>query len=402
MSHSVYAAMHTMVSLGKLDPPASNTADFVKKVNDIFDFVNIRCGKDKRKAYSGSEKENDYLNRSIDTVSHWYIMRKKNRYVPPCFSGLVQFLNVLKCLCKDLVYDGPFKFILSGRINQDCIENLFSQVRSKGGHRFNPSAREFRYAYRNLCTNMLLASIPTANCDFDKDELLICLSTMSKTSKTSDALSNTSPKPGSSHSSNSTPRKRKLECVDGTESECKKSKTSHIDIISITDFQLPNIVKNVVAYIAGYLIRKFKQFECEKCLEMLTSSSNESTVVPQHLLLTHYKVFKHKPQQAFGSLYVPSENFLGYLERVEGVFEKHVSDMLSCDKILGTMLNTVHKYVPNVLVEFCEKHNDGAYLDFLLRLYLRCRLHYYCKFESKKLVESKGKRNKKAQILENE
>ena len=46
----------------------------------------------------------------------------------------------------DLVVSGPLASLTSGRFNQDCVENLFSQIRARGGHRFNTSAREFRFA----------------------------------------------------------------------------------------------------------------------------------------------------------------------------------------------------------------------------------------------------------------
>ena len=77
-------------------------------------------------------------------------------------------------------------YLLTGCINQDCLENLFSQVRCKGGHRFNTSAREFAFAYRSLTTSMLINPIQSANCIDDQDDLLVSLSNLSKTS-TNDA-----------------------------------------------------------------------------------------------------------------------------------------------------------------------------------------------------------------------
>ena len=40
--------------------------------------------------------------------------------------------------------ENNIKFLLTNRLNQDCIENLFAAIRSKGGHLNNPDPQEFR------------------------------------------------------------------------------------------------------------------------------------------------------------------------------------------------------------------------------------------------------------------
>ena len=47
-------------------------------------------------------------------------------------------------------------FLLTRRLNQDCIENLFSVIRSKGAARDNPDASQFRAALRQVCPNVQL------------------------------------------------------------------------------------------------------------------------------------------------------------------------------------------------------------------------------------------------------
>ena len=42
------------------------------------------------------------------------------------------------------------KFLLTNRFNQDCLENLFSVLHSKGAQRDNPDSREFRAALRQV------------------------------------------------------------------------------------------------------------------------------------------------------------------------------------------------------------------------------------------------------------
>ena len=126
----------------------------------------------------------------------------------------------------------PRVSVLTGRINQDCLENLFSQVRCKGGQRFNPSAREFAFAYRSLTTSMLINPIPSANCIDDPDDILVSLSDLSKTSK-NDA------------------RVLKRRNEEGGQGEipakqARQSETDPLVVDVIDDFQLSVTVVNVV------------------------------------------------------------------------------------------------------------------------------------------------------------
>jgi hypothetical protein len=68
--------------------------------------------------------------------------------------------------------------VLTGRLNQDLLENLFSVLRQKGGSYRNPTVRTFQEALKsNMITNLMKLS-DKANFDpdedtniFDKDEI---------------------------------------------------------------------------------------------------------------------------------------------------------------------------------------------------------------------------------------
>ena len=49
------------------------------------------------------------------------------------------------------------------RLNQDCVENLFSVIRCKVAHRFNPSAQHFRRALRSTLVDSLFAHSAASN-----------------------------------------------------------------------------------------------------------------------------------------------------------------------------------------------------------------------------------------------
>ena len=60
-------------------------------------------------------------------------------------------MNCLLQLWSTLHNDSGFKFLLTSRLNQDCVENLFSVIRAKGAGCDNPDARQFRAAFSQVC-----------------------------------------------------------------------------------------------------------------------------------------------------------------------------------------------------------------------------------------------------------
>lgn len=68
----------------------------------------------------------------------------------PCLLGWEMGANCLNQLWFHLHTEYGLKFLLTSRLNQDCVENLFSVIRGKGSQRDNPDAREFRAAFTQV------------------------------------------------------------------------------------------------------------------------------------------------------------------------------------------------------------------------------------------------------------
>ena len=49
----------------------------------------------------------------------------------PWEHGLICNINSTKALYQELVVNGPFEFLMTSKLNQDCIENLFSRIRGE-------------------------------------------------------------------------------------------------------------------------------------------------------------------------------------------------------------------------------------------------------------------------------
>ena len=180
--------------------------------------------------------------------------------------------------------------------------------------------------------------------------------------------------------------------------QARQSETAPLVVDVIGDFQLSVTVVNVVAYVAGYIIRSI-QLQT-KCLECLGKLSDTSLVVPESKLLIHFKAYQHNDTSSSGSLYSPSENFTNVLLRVENVFQRNIARCMFKKGVLSTLMDSVQDTVPSTALKLCPIHKGCEFTKSIKKLYVRCRIHYYFKLESRQLVAGKPKKkSKKAQII---
>lgn len=85
---------------------------------------------------------------------------------PPCFKGITQTINgILNFFEEEKSNNNEVSFILTNRLNQDTLENLFSIMRQKGAYNKNPTARTIRTSFRSTCIFSLCTSSKGANCE---------------------------------------------------------------------------------------------------------------------------------------------------------------------------------------------------------------------------------------------
>lgn len=72
---------------------------------------------------------------------------------PPCIKGWRENINALKLIYNELNTKYSIEFLITRRLTQDCIENVFSIIRAKCGNNITPDATKFHSAIRILmCT----------------------------------------------------------------------------------------------------------------------------------------------------------------------------------------------------------------------------------------------------------
>jgi hypothetical protein len=141
---------------------------------DIFNsFTLIGNSNQFLKPISGkSEKHWAFLKEMRDLFANMQVLNK-NKNSPPCFSGWVANINGLKLLWCDLETNFQFKYLLTRRLTQDCIENLFSILRGKGGCNITPDASSFWAAIRSTIASQILTPSDDSNCEIDMDQFLL-------------------------------------------------------------------------------------------------------------------------------------------------------------------------------------------------------------------------------------
>ena len=114
--------------------------------------------------------------------SHLFIndstdVSNKGKKSPPCLEGWQISINALMMLWDKLHSEHDFRFLLTNRLNQDCVENLFSIIRAKGAQRDNPDAGQFRAAFRQV---MVMIPSKGGNCEEDVDKFICILENINK------------------------------------------------------------------------------------------------------------------------------------------------------------------------------------------------------------------------------
>lgn len=157
------------------------TAEFAAVVDDTFDLTNschplalgskapIRVN-NKETILTRIDKASRYLRGLKDTTGRPLIQGSRKTAI----LGFLLALQSIKGLAEDLVWSSSplLKCLLTRKLSQDHLELFFATIRNRTGNNNNPTALEFRSAYRKcLIANVLPSS--RGNCQVDGTETLL-------------------------------------------------------------------------------------------------------------------------------------------------------------------------------------------------------------------------------------
>ena len=359
LSHTVAAGISTLIALGKIEKKGHSTAEFVQffdKLFNVFNSSNVTSNQPMGHAISEHSGHIAFLGeayRYLDTL------KLPNGRFLPCVDGWKMSINALRMLWSDLHVNGEngFKFMLTNRLNQDCLENLFCVVRGRGGFCDNPNAEQFRSAFRQIIVKQLLVKSDSSNCKSDSDRILLDLTSISCVEKKQQ------------------PRKPFKPIVfDQT--------VSVSDIVSTLDGLA---VENVACYIAGYVLKKM-QIDCSYCSRKFVLKA----LPTRHQT---YAFLKNKRYSENCNLVYPAMVFVKFIEELEIMYTVAFPKVCHLQDVMHVLIESTRHKIDTVL-----DCNNGMCMDRMmygLKLYMKVRIHATLKRTNSENKESKGKRNKK-------
>ena len=360
LSHSVAAGMAVMTQWGILCPEAIHTADFIEKFDQLFNCFNSRRITSSAKmqhAMTSSSKHDSFL---AETKEWLKKIKTKGKKAPPCLDGWQQAIDALLLLWQELHDEHDFKYLLTSRLNQDCIENLFCIIRAKGAQRDNPDASQFRQAFRQVMVDSVMVPSNQANCEEDVDQFICTLDQFK----------------GKTSEQNPTPTPSVLDDLPFSVKSILSVCTMPSDLTHGLTFQ----EVNVLTYIGAYIVRKLSGRICSPCKDKIIGQVDEDN--PNHDFVA---------MKSYGYLTAPSNVLLGIMELLEDkyrtiidttIHQQHVKAQLTRE--LGK-INRVH-----------DLNCDTCHLHLLtIQIFINIRLNHSIREINHGLRDNKDRKNRK-------
>jgi len=276
-----------------------HTAHFIELMNNWFDFANVAHAQDKstpfKSPYGVFLKEQDtLLDEVYNTIN---AMRCKGKSSLQIFQkGILMYINGTKYLLKILREHG-LQYLLTSKINQDALENLFSQLRSRGGLNDHPSPLNTLHRLRMIILgkNPGIVSTNSNTVDNNQEDYMVAKSLK---------LANINIKYD--------------ENVDkGDYGSDTDTASEDYDPQNINDHQNENeMAIDGIEYLAGWVAKKFKLTFPE--IGCTTTELNKKKSLPDH----DYIMPSWINHLSYGGLITPSNDFRNIIIRVERLFNK--------------------------------------------------------------------------------
>ena len=383
LSHSTAAGLETYMVEGSLPAEASATATLCENMNDLFDCFNSSTVGGTVHLRSALSEKSDHLDR-LTALETWLksvkvINRSTGKDVSSrfrCFNGWLQAIAALRKLWLTVTTLLDVKFLLTRKVNQDQLEHFFSIIRQRGGLRDNPTALEFMHAFKQACINGLLLPAHSGNCDVEMDDLAAVL------------LSDQSQIPAV-HATQVKP-------ADSTDAIAAKPPTIEPCPDDWIDQSVAILEENSLVYFTGYVLRRL--FACHPCLICWDTHDSNASLDSTSRLFTSFKAYEsHKEDSRnFHGLLLPVSSLEKFMNVCEGTVSFHMTHQLHQPCVKASLLNILQNSVDISSSGLCPV---GA--EFVLDLFVRCRIYFRLKYVSQKATELVKRKNRKAKKVMN-
>jgi hypothetical protein len=356
-SNSVSRGLKTAIALGTIQSPtAANTANLLGSLNDLFDSMNSKSITESNPYKRPLAKKNPVavkcIKDSISYVETWTMHDIKN---PPCINALIQSLRATINIYEDVLIKNEDGFLLTTRLNQDPIENLFGVIRRRSGFNSNPSAKEFRRNLQHCMSIRLMTPPKSSNCEPDDDDILNvadCNETPPPVQEFNESNYTTEP-----HFDMSSVCREEESEFNGVEDDLPTR-----DMTALED--------NVACYIAGWMAKKcIAKYSCETCSQELVKDSCMSLTENERLILM--KSYTCQSGE-LAKLHKPSDIFFCVVKLQVCSFAKQLNELISQRNISEKLEKIIHRETENIFPGWWSTCNEHKM--FMLKLLIKCKL----------------------------
>ena len=402
LSHSVASAIRTYIALNKMSTDAHATADFVEKINRIFDIMNsnkvIMRNRWKRALTLKATDQFAELKAFCEWANQWQFRSKKNSKIVkktlPFKDGLMMTCNALHEVCMNLLAKHNFRFVLTSRFNQDIVENWFSCIRGKGRNNDSRTTVEYESASKNIAVNWMLERPQKgANCELDFDSF-VGLLTEAQQRRCDTRTPATRTAAGSDADAPAVPALTSAAAPSDVSADCD------LDDVDVNAdwcqlFTLSSVDQNVVCYIAGYICAKLnRRLSCPTCTATyIASKEKQKSSTALHTILTHARQF----DWAKYGLTVPSPGLYEICSAMERVVQMNIEGVMAGPSVMRCLTDVIRASVnlESYNVDCCCSEHQQYWLNHAVAMYLRVRIHHFVKVRNRELKQLAEKQKEK-------
>lgn len=275
------------------------------------------------------------------------------------FIGFLMCFNSLINLKKNLIDSNALLFLPFYKLSQDHIELLFGSIRAHGGHNNNPTARQFKSAFKKLLIHAEVRDGGLGNC-IPLEQIGILY--WSSTKDPVDIINNT----------NINFYKENIQF------EQEDYHLKDHDYLVTSNLGLSMFAKEVVIYLAGFVVHKLeKKLFCEVCESALVGNKQD--------LLNSLINIKTK-----GGLSYPSEDVISICMITEKYIKEYYNEKKPVNKLLveTKVLSYFTTNCPFKNISYHQHDSDPLtnhiilLIKSIISIYFDTKIHYLCKSSS--------------------
>lgn len=352
LSHTVATAI-THYNVCRNTEKSEKMASFIELVNDFFDLFNVRTSVNQTTPYKSPygctfhlKKQTELLKKVKETFSSLRCGKKPGlqifqKAIIRATEALPKLYDIVNKLCN-------VKYILTYKLNQDCLENLFGRLRTKGGLYDHPSPLVTLYRLRDVILSTDVGNVSkNSNTLADDENEMFFLATLLQKAKVPAPKLIPTPDEMLLIPTDEDPETVILEEIEVDDPLIDMPHTS----------RLTEMAEDGLRYLAGYILFKNKTLAMENQLGSYTYENPKP--------LPNYSWIQHL---SYGGLMEASEHFFEEVKQMERLFLNKMGTIY----LKGPNIN---QRISDYVIENMPDSNS-----ILIRSFIRQRIFVRVKF----------------------